>query len=132
MQKHYAVAMAIAMAVGMMSGTARAADLYSSGAKTWDTATTNWGTVTGGPYDAAAWNNATPDAATFEGTGGAVTLGEAITVGGLTFNATNYTIATGANTLTFGAATNAIIFGKSTVAAATITGAVGGGGNVTL
>jgi hypothetical protein len=63
-------AIAMALVVGLAAGSARAADLYSSGAKTWDTSTANWGTSSGGPYDAAAWNNATPDSAMFEGTPG--------------------------------------------------------------
>src|SRR5688572_2835040 len=61
---------------------------------TWDTtATTNW-------LDGIAWNNATPDSATFGGTGETVTLGTAITADDLTFSVTGYTIAGGGNTLT--------------------------------
>ena len=50
MKKHVALAAAaIAMAVGPMAGSARAADLYWSGAGTWDTTNANWGTGPGGP-----------------------------------------------------------------------------------
>jgi autotransporter-associated beta strand protein len=51
-------------------------NLFSAGAKTWNTTTANWGTVTGGPYDTATWSSG--DSATFQGTAGTVTLGEPI------------------------------------------------------
>ena len=79
---------------------AQAADRYSSGGKTWDTSTANWGTASGGPYNTATWNNMTPDNAIFEGTAGTVALGEAISVKNLRFTTVvNYTI--GGNTLAF-------------------------------
>lgn len=68
---------------------AHAADLYSSGSKTWDTSASNWGTRSGGPYTTTTWNNATPDSAVFEGTVGTVTLGEPITVKNITFTSKN-------------------------------------------
>ena len=78
-------------------------NLYSSGAKTWDTTTANWGTVTAGPYDTATWSSG--DSATFEGTAGTVTLGEAIHIKTLSLtnlSTTNkYTIA--GSTLNFAA-----------------------------
>jgi autotransporter-associated beta strand protein len=79
------------------AGTAQATDLYSSGAKTWNTSTANWGTGSGGPYTAATWNNTTPDSATFEGSVGTVTLGEDITVSNMLFTvaSTGYTITGG-------------------------------------
>jgi len=80
-------------------GVATAADLYWSGDGAWDTTTANWGTATGGPYNAATWNNATPDSAIFEGTAGTVTLGENISIADMTISADDYTI-TG-NTLNF-------------------------------
>lgn len=85
-------------AVGGRPPSAAAADLYWAGTGTWNTSDQIWGTASGGPYDAATWNNTTPDAAVFEGTAGTVTLGQAITAAGLTFNTTDYTV-TG-NTLT--------------------------------
>jgi len=89
---------AIVAAIWGCQPTLPAADLYWSGTGTWNTTTTNWGTSTGGPYDAATWSNTTPDSAIFEGTAGTVTLGGAITAGGLTFAVDGYTV-TG-NTLT--------------------------------
>jgi autotransporter-associated beta strand protein len=57
----------------------RAADLYSSGTKTWDTSTANWGNAPG-VYNGSTWNNATPDSAFLEGSGGTVTLLEDIDI----------------------------------------------------
>ena len=119
----FALASAMA-ALTLSAGTAQAADLYSSGAKTWDTSTANWGTVPAGPYDTATWNNATPDSAFFVGSVGTVTLGEPISVSNLTFNvnADGYTIA--GNTLNFvagGAITQAYANRAHTITAA-ITG----------
>ncbi len=102
MKKSAATLSGLALVLGLAAGPAQAADLYSSGAKLWDTTTLNWGTAAGGPYNTATWSNATPDSAVFEGTAGIVTLGTNIIVGGLTFNAVGYAI-TG-HTLTFGAA----------------------------
>lgn len=83
-----------------LAGVAGAADLYSSGGKTWDTTTANWGTDPSGPYNTATWSNATPDSAFFEGTAGTVALGENITVSNITFTALgNYTLS--GNTLNF-------------------------------
>lgn len=97
-------------------------------AGTWDTSSARWwpgsGTVD------QAWSNAALDTAVFWGTAGTVTVGTPVTVGGLTFNTTNYVLSTGANTLSFGATNNLIALNN--VAAATITGSVGGTGNVTL
>ncbi|HSH93110.1 MAG TPA: hypothetical protein VK968_03115, partial [Roseimicrobium sp.] len=77
-----------------------------------------------------SWVNANNDTAVFTGTAGTVTLTDSITVGGLQFNTTGYTISTGVNTLGFGATNNTITLNN--VAAATITGTVGGTGNVAL
>ncbi len=70
----------------------------TGGAGTWDTSALFWN-------DAGvmkAWNNAGNDTAIFGGTGGTVTLGAAITAGGLTFNSTGYTLAGGGHSLTLG------------------------------
>ena len=104
----------------VFAGTLNAADLYWSGTDTWDTTTQNWGTTSGGSYDAATWNNATPDSAIFEGTAGTVTLGEAITAGGLTFDTAGYTI-TG-NTLTLGNASTPIAVNQDATISSVIAG----------
>jgi len=96
-------------------------NLYSSGAKTWDTTTANWGTGSGGPYNTATWNNATPDSAVFQGTAGTVTLGEAISISNLALTVANYNII--GNTLNFvagGAISNTL------AAAQTIRSAISG------
>jgi len=54
-----------------------------------------------------AWNNANNDIAIFGGTAGTVTLTEAITAGGLTFNVDGYTLAGNGNMLTLGGIVNA-------------------------
>lgn len=94
----------------------------------WDTTNSFWLASDGTTF--GTWNNTNNDTAVFWGTAGTVTLTEPITVGGLTFNTTGYTLTTGANTLTFGATNNAITLNR--VAAATITGTVAGTGNVLL
>jgi len=96
----------------------------------WNVSSANWWTGSGAD---TSWNNANNDTASFWGTNTApvVTLGSGITVGGLTFNTTGYTLDAGANTLTFGAADNIILFHG--IVAATNAGAVAGPGrNVTL
>jgi len=94
-------AAAVAALLALPPSVAPAATLYWSGTGTWDTTSQVWGTTTGGPYTTATWDNATPDSAIFEGTAGTVTLGEAITFGGMIFDTAGYTIANGGNTLTF-------------------------------
>lgn len=75
---------AVAMVgIALMGASANAANLYSSGTKTWDTTTTNWGTVHGGPYNTATWSDG--DSAFIEGASHTVTLGEDIDLAGLTF-----------------------------------------------
>ena len=84
----FALTLAVVAIAGLVlaAGPANAADIFSSGDKTWDTSTSNWGTVFGGPYDTATWTSG--DNAFFEGesgVGGTVTLGEDINLAGLTF-----------------------------------------------
>ncbi len=122
--------LSVAIVMLLAGGAAQAASIYSSGTKTWDTTTATWGTAASGPYTTATWNNANNDTAVFVGTAGTVTLGEAISVGGLLFNITGYTVSNSTYTLTFGAADNTITLNN--VAAATISRAVGGSGNVLL
>ena len=61
----------------------------AGGAGTWDTTLLNWDT---GASPHVAWINSNNDTAVFAGTAGTVTLGTGITVGGLTFNTTGYSI----------------------------------------
>ena len=91
----------------------------SGGAGTWDTSTAVW-------YNAvdAAWVNANNDIAVFNGTGGAVALGEAITAGGLTFNNTGYTVS-GTGPLTLAGTTPTITVTNSSDTA-TISSAIAG------
>jgi len=82
-----------ALVVLAIGTPAPAADLYWSGSGTWDTSTANWGTASGGPYDAATWSSG--DHAIFEGPAGTVTLAGDIDLTALTFTAGNYTITGG-------------------------------------
>lgn len=70
----------------------------TGGAGIWDTSSLFWNEA----GVMKAWNNAGNDTAIFGGTGGTVTLGTAITAGGLTFNSTGYTLAGGGHSLTLG------------------------------
>ena len=69
----------------------------NGGTGTWDISTTNWD-YTPGLADPVAWNNSNLDTAILGSTAGTISLGEAVTAGGLTSSA-DYTIQ-GANTLT--------------------------------
>ncbi len=71
------------------------------GGGTWDTTLANANWDDGSAYQ--QWNNGTSDTAVFGGTVGSVALGEAITVGGLTFGTASYAV-TG-NTLTLASGT---------------------------
>ncbi|MCX6956330.1 MAG: hypothetical protein NTV51_29705, partial [Verrucomicrobia bacterium] len=62
------------------------------GTGTWNTSSARWTWDYGVTYQ--TWSAASTDAATFGGTGGTVTLVDAITAGGLTFNSTGYTLNT--------------------------------------
>ncbi len=75
------------------------------------------------------WVNGT-DTAIFWGTAGTVKLTDTITVGGLRFDTTGYTISATGYALTFGAGSDTIALNN--IAAATVTGAVGGTGAVTI
>lgn len=86
--------LAAALAILLLTGSAPAQTMrYRSGAGTWDTTSTNWGTSSGGPYNVATWTNGA--SATFEGTVGTVTLGGPVSVSNLTFTSagSGYTIA---------------------------------------
>jgi fibronectin-binding autotransporter adhesin len=94
------------------------------GTGTWDTTALRW-TADGSTW--SAWNNAGIDTAVFAGTAGTVALSAPITVGGLTFNTTGYTITgdtlTG-NTLTLAGPSANVTLG--TDVAATIGSTVSG------
>lgn len=99
----------------------------------WNTSLLNWDQGSGLAH--VAWDNTDTllnpaDTAVFSGPAGTVTLTAPITVGGLQFKRTAYNITTGANTLSFGTGDNTILLDNT--AAATITGIVGGTGNVIL
>ena len=79
----------------------------------WNTTASQW--WAGNGLTDQAWNNATDDTAIFWGTAGTATLATNITVGGLQFNTTGYTL-TG-QTITFGTSGNVEL---DNVAAATI------------
>jgi autotransporter-associated beta strand protein len=100
----------------------------NGGAGTWNTTATNWDTAAIGGNN-ATWSNANPDFAYFGGNAGTVTLAENITVGGMWFETTAYTVNTDVNTLAF-SGNSPLSFNN--VAAATITGAVSGTGSVVL
>ncbi len=131
----------LALAIACTASAVHADTLYWSGngttqggVGTWDETLQRWGTVHTGPYT-TVWDNTNLDTAVFGSTAGTVTLGVPITVGGLQFfSNSGYTIAAGASGLTFGAASNDVrmLNVTGTTSAATISGTVGGSGNVTL
>jgi autotransporter-associated beta strand protein len=100
------------------------------GLGTWNTTGSNWwngGSLSG----ISAWNNLGNDTAVFTGTAGQIALGTGVTVGGLQFNTTGYTLGAAANTnaITFGTNSNIVL---NNVPAATINGSLLGSGNVNL
>ncbi len=138
----------LALVTGLTINLAWGANLYwdvnntaigIGGSGNWDTTSAFWNTTgndVAGPF--TTWNNANLDNAIFNGTAGTVTLTVPITVGGLTFNVSGYTIAgTGANTLTLGGATPTITVNSgSTAISSVINSTVGltkaGSGTLTL
>ena len=108
----YAFAAIVAPLIAAWPQRAEAANLYwdgtdttvdaDGGAGTWTTANA-WDTVATGGTN-ATWSSVTPDAATFGGVAGTVTVSAATTVAGITFTTTGYTIA-GAGPLTLSTST---------------------------
>ncbi len=94
----------------------------------WDTTLTNWDQ--GNALAHTNWVNANLDTAYFGGTAATVTLTAPVTVGGLSFfSNSGYTIAAGAQGLTFGATDNIISLVNQTnspTSSATISGTVAG------
>jgi autotransporter-associated beta strand protein len=81
-------------------GTVGAGDsAITGGAGTWNTTNGNW--TTDGGANNVAWSGTT-ETAVFGGTAGAVDLLSNVSVGGLKFNTTGYSITSAANTITFG------------------------------
>lgn len=99
------------------------------GAGTWNTSTGNWDDAAAAGAN-ATWSNANPDSAVFGGIAGPVTLGAGITTSGLLFNTMGYTIDASSQALGFGAGSNTVFLNN--IANASITGAVGGTGSVTV
>ncbi|MBA4019779.1 MAG: hypothetical protein C0483_21650 [Pirellula sp.] len=92
----------------------------------------NWWPGIGGDQ---AWDNngivdGTPDLAVFWGSSGTVSLIDAISIGGLAFRTTGYTLSNALNTLTFAGSANTITL--NSVALATISGRLAGTGSVTI
>jgi autotransporter-associated beta strand protein len=103
---------------------ASAADLFTSGLGLWDTATTGWGTTTGGPYG-GLWTHG--ERAVFEGTASSVTIGGGgVTSAGLLFTTPGYTLGGGTLTLS----TPGVIVPGSGVT--TINSAIASGGSPAL
>lgn len=101
--------------IALFANSAHGLVLFSSGTKTWDNVTANWGTTAGGPYNTAIWNSGTPDDAVFEGATGTVTLAApGVSVNDINFNTNSYLV-TG-NTLTFVGATSTITTGAGITA----------------
>jgi autotransporter-associated beta strand protein len=125
----------------LATSSSHAATLYWDGATpagdpdgglgTWDTSLFNWDTALLAG-SAAQWVNANLDTAVFGVTAGTVTLGTSIDVGGLQFNTTGYGITTTGFSLNFADTVNPNTILFNNIAAATITGPVGGAGNVIL
>ncbi|MFM7205575.1 MAG: autotransporter-associated beta strand repeat-containing protein, partial [Planctomycetaceae bacterium] len=107
-------------------GRVDAANRFWTGDGTWNLTNANWGTATGGPYNNSTWSNTAPDAATFEGTKGTVTLTMTATTSGMTFNTTGYTVTGGAFAMRGGSGLN-----TATGVTGTIASQVTGPGSIT-
>ena len=75
-------------------------DPGSGGTGAWNTTSLFW--KLSGTSGDVAWPNTTANTADFSGTAGTVTLGSAITAGGLIFDTAGYTVATSTFALTLG------------------------------
>jgi autotransporter-associated beta strand protein len=96
------------------------------GTGTWDTATAEW--FSAGTLLNSAWSNSGNDVAYFTGNAGLVTLGEPITVGGLNFITSGYTLSSSTLTLAGSSPSVRVAMGMS----ATVTSKVSGTGGLTL
>ena len=95
------------------------------GAGTWDTATAEW--FNGSSNQ--AWSNSALDVAYFTGTAGTVTLGEAITVGGLVFSGVDYTVTS--STLSLAAASGSPQIAVTNGNVATVSSIIAGSNGLT-
>lgn len=95
----------------------------TGGTGTWDTTPSlgNW-TADGGANNVAWVNNATPDGAIFEGTGGTVTQA-GVSVNNITFNSTGYTVTGG--TLSMGGTSPKITANSDATVSSIIAGTTG-------
>ena len=120
---------------------AKAANLYwdangtnvgTGGTGAWNTTSAFWSTSTAGTDASAIASFTSADTAFFAGTAGTVTLGQAITIGGLNFGADNFVL-TGltANPITLAGATPTITL-QTGVTQATITALVAGAAGLTF
>lgn len=82
----------------------------AGGVGTWNTALLNWDE---GASPHVAWVNTNNDVSIFSGTAGTVTLGTAVTAGGLQFNVTGYTIS--GSTLTLATGATVSVAGDATI-----------------
>ena len=118
----------LTLALMLLASSAFAQSQYFSdagGPLNWDTTTADWGTSSGGPYN-AAWGSG--NTAVFEGTAGTVNVSASSspTVGGITFNVYGYTLSGG--TINFGSSGATIQNGgNSTIF--TINSVIAGGGS---
>ena len=118
--------------IALFANSAHGLVLFSSGAKTWDNVTANWGSASGGPYNTAIWNSGTPDDAVFQGTAGTVTLAApGVSVNDINFTTNGYLITStdfAADRLTFVGATSTITTGAGITA--TIASVIDGSSSV--
>lgn len=115
---------ALSLASMLAMSSAAAADWHwdanqttigSGGTGTWNLTSPFWSPSAdgvSGPY--SVWNNSALDSAIFGGTAGTVTLGGAMTAGGLTFNSNNYVLSGGTLNLA-GAAPTIAANGSATI-----------------
>ncbi len=119
-------ALAFAAVLTLTSSAIRASNYYwdptmtgtgagSGGTGTWDT-TSNFWLLSGGTAD-TTWPNTSANTADFAGAAGTVTLGSAITTGGLIFDTAGYTLGTSTYALSLGTSgiTSNITSGTTTI-----------------
>jgi fibronectin-binding autotransporter adhesin len=92
------------------------------GTSTWDATTTNWTTSTGTPN--SNWQDSA--VGIFQGTAGTVTVSGTRSIGGLTFNTTNYIIGNAANNGTLTGAVASTVLTTGAGISATINSVLGG------
>lgn len=93
---HGAFAASLAWDPSGTPGGSGASPTGSGGTGTWNTSAARWSNS----VSDVSWNNSNGDNAIFGGTGGTVTLGEAVTVNNLSITSSGYTLAGGGFALT--------------------------------